>query len=129
MRYFGVLSSVVLYIVLLILQPLLNCYFLFNAGSLELNLVGILIVSLSFYFLAMPNYKKKPVLTRAIYLFTTILILLFSLSFLDDLNKRTSDPPSLPKDDWSAVVIIPMVFSIAVIWVWILIGERIGSPG
>lgn len=119
MRYFGVLSSVTLFFVLWILSAVFSMPFLYNAESLELNLAGLVIVCLSFYFLATPYYKTKPVLIRIIYLLVTIAILNFSLSFLTDLVRRTSKPPTLAKDDWSGLFIVPMILIVALIWGWV----------
>lgn len=117
MKFFGVFSTVGLYISLLILGISFSWPFLLlNDKSLELNLVGVVVVCLSFYFLAMPSYKTKPVLIRVIYILATIAVLNFSLSFLTDLIRRTSRPPTLAKDDWSGLFIVPTTLIAGIIW-------------
>gem|GEM_PF-6743076 len=55
----------------------------------------------------------------ALYLFSTIAVMNFVWSFLADLSDRARSPEMLPKDDFSRLVILPIVFIFAIIWGWI----------
>jgi hypothetical protein len=119
MRYFGVLSSILLYILLLALVVCFETNFLNNRQSLWLNLSGMALTYISIHAFAIPCYKTKPNLIRRIFILVTAIMTSFSISFFSDFVEKTSKPPSLPKDDFSGVFIIPVCFVVLVLWGWI----------
>lgn len=102
-----------MYMFLFIFSAIFSHSLFENDGSFGLNLAVMLAVWAAFYLLCMPLYKARPELVSMIYLPATLVTINCSYNLLDLLN---GDPPLLAKDDWSAVVLIPVTFIIAVIW-------------
>jgi len=119
MRYFGVLSSIILYFLLFGCVICFSRHFLHNEQSIWFNLGLIGLVGCVFYFFVIPYYKTKSSSTRWTFVFVTIIIINSSVSFLADLVEKTSERPSLPKDDFSGVFILPVGFIMTVICGWI----------
>ncbi|MBC7872655.1 MAG: hypothetical protein H7Y01_01595 [Ferruginibacter sp.] len=117
MRYFGVLSAVLLYILLFVFSALFNTSLFVNNAPFWLNLSVLLIVCIAFYFLAMPYYKTSPASVRMVYFLATVVTIHCSCNLAGYVLK--GDPPALAKDDWSGLVIAPVIFAIAIIWGWV----------
>lgn len=119
MKYFGVLSSMIIYILLFFFVIWFSSYFLNNRQSLWFNLGGVITITAFFYFFAIPHYKNKSGLISAFYLIATAAVCNFSLSGLNAFVDFTSEPPSLPKDDFSGIFTVPASFLLVIIWGWI----------
>jgi hypothetical protein len=65
----------------------------------------------------MPYYEISPASVRMVYFLATVVTIHCSCNLIGDLLK--GDPPALAKDDWSGLIIAPIIFAIAIIWGWV----------
>lgn len=114
MKFFGVWTSVALYIVLYLIS-LFGLNVLFNGLSLEVNLFGLLIICNVFFIFIAPRYKKNRKRINIIYTVLTAVVLNLALSFFVNLSDQLKeDEPDT--DDMSFILILPAVLIVAVIW-------------
>jgi hypothetical protein len=116
MKFFGVWTSVALYI-LLYLISLFGLNVLFNRLSLEVNLFGLLIICNIFFFLIAPRYKKNRKRINIIYIILTAVVLNLALGFFINLAEQLKEESD--SDDMSFILILPGVLIVAVIWGWV----------
>ena len=118
MRYYGVLSATVIYILLLVCSALFDTSLFINNLSFGINLSVLVIVCIVFYLLSFPKYKIDSASVKTMYLPATVFIIHCSCNLLNDTIKG-NHPPELAKDDWSGVVIAPILFVITILWGWV----------